>query len=354
VRSSDEGDDDRSGSIGDALADAFSDAPSDDSTPVKSDGVIARGKAVVDWGARTLGELRERVAVVDLGVRVYERDKEAAGTLLGSALSLRLFLFYVPLVLTAVGIAGLLGRFAGVDSISSSVGVSGSLAAEIDAVFDQRKTAPWIAIALGLYGMAWTGRSLAQALVLSSALSWQLGGRQRLRVRAIGIVVGLVVGMALTATIVNRLRASVGLAVASVSYAAVAGVYVILWLLLIVALPRRTPDPGAALPGAAIMAAVMTVLQMALQLYLPHKIESASSLYGRVGVVVALLGWFYIIGRSIAFSLAVNAVLYERLGSLSGFVFALPGLRILPRRVPAVRRFFDLDQPSSDDPPAPE
>jgi len=303
-----------------------------------------RSKALVDWGARTVDELRQRIALVDVALRVYERDKEAAGTLLGSALALRLFLFYVPLVLTVVGIGGLLGRFAGVDSISSAAGVSGSLATEIDAVFDQRRTTPWIAIVLGLYGIMWTGRSLAQALVLSSALSWELGGRQKLRVRAIGVVVGLVVGMAFTAAVLNRVRASAGIAVASVSYAAVAGVYLVLWLLLYLGLPRRTTDPGAALPGAAVMAAVMTGLQMILQLYLPHQIESASDLYGGIGVVVALLGWFFIIGRSVAFSFALNAVLFERVGSVSAFVFGLPGVRILPRRLPAVRRFFDLDQ----------
>jgi uncharacterized BrkB/YihY/UPF0761 family membrane protein len=308
--------------------------------------LTARGRAVVAWAERTLEQLRQRIAVVDLAMRVHARDKEAAGTLLGSALAVRLFLFYVPLVLTTVGVAGLLGRYGGVDSVSSTVGVSGSLAREMDAVFEQRSTAPWIAIVVGIYGIAWTGQSLARALVLSSALSWELGGRQKLRVRAVGIVVGLVVGMALTGAIVNRIRAAAGLAIASVSFAAVAAVYLVLWLVLFLGLPRRTTDPGAALPGAAIMATVMTVLQMILQLYLPNRIESASSLYGGLGVVVALLGWFFFIGRAVAFSFAVNAVLYEQVGSVSHFVFGLPGVRILPRRVPAVRRFFDLD----DDP----
>jgi uncharacterized BrkB/YihY/UPF0761 family membrane protein len=307
-----------------------------------------RVTTIVERAQSYLEELRSRAAPVDVAMRIYERDKEAAGTLLGSALALRLFLFYVPLILTTIGVAGLLGRYRGVDSISETVGISGSLAQEIDAVFDQGGTAPWIAIVVGLFGIASTGRSLTRALVLSSALSWELGGRQKLRVRAIGLVVGLAVGMALTSAIVARVQAAAGLAVASVSYAAVAGVYVLVWLVLFLALPRRTPDPGAALPGAAIMSALMTGMQMFLQLYFPHQIEGASSLYGTVGVVVATLGWFFIIGRAIAFSFAVNAVLFQEMGSVSRFVFGLPGLRALPRRIPAIGRFFDLEHQTDD------
>jgi hypothetical protein len=41
--------------------------------------------------------------------------------------------------------------------------------------------------------------------------------------------------------------------------------------------------------------------------------------------------------------MAVNAVIYERFGSISQFVFGLPLVRILPRKSAWIRRFFDLD-----------
>lgn len=303
------------------------------------------------WRTR-LEHLRGQVRVLDVAMRVHERDKEAAGTLLGSALALRLFLFFVPMVLTVVGLAGLLGRFTTIDSISATAGISGPIATEIDAAFDQGATTPWIATTIGLFGIATTGRSLTRALVLSSALSWELGGRQRLGVRAVGIVIGIVVGMALATSILNRVRADAGVAIDTVSFAVLALVYLVLWVPLFLALPRRTSDPGAALPGAAIMAVLMTGLQMVSTLYLPQQIEGASSLYGGLGVAIATLGWFFFVGRALALGFAVNAVLHEEVGTVSTFVFGLPVLRGLPRRIPWIARFFDLDprhEPPTDD-----
>ena len=40
--------------------------------------------------------------------------------------------------------------------------------------------------------------------------------------------------------------------------------------------------------------------------------------------------------------MSVNAVVYERFGSISQFVFSLPVLRVLPRRWEWFRRFFQL------------
>jgi uncharacterized BrkB/YihY/UPF0761 family membrane protein len=290
--------------------------------------------------------LRKRSTAVDVGVRVYERDKHAAGTLLGSALSLRLFSFFVPLVLFAVGVAGLLGQHAGVDSVSEQAGLTGSLANEIDAAFAQGSITPWLAIGFGLLGTATTGRSLTRALVLSSALSWNLGGKQKIPVRVVGIVVGIIVGVTLAAAITNRIRAATGLALGSVSFVGVAAVYVVLWSVLYTTLPRGTTDPGAALPGASIVAIVLAGMQAVTQLYLPNQIENASMIYGSVGVAIATLGWFFFMGRAIAFSFAVNAVVFEQIGSVSQFVFGLPGLRTIPHRVPSIARFFDLDERS--------
>ena len=71
-------------------------------------------------------EVGERLPFSDTAVGVYERDKHAAGTLLGSALALRLFLFFVPTVLLLFGVAGILGRYSTVDS-SSEFGIGGAL-----------------------------------------------------------------------------------------------------------------------------------------------------------------------------------------------------------------------------------
>jgi uncharacterized BrkB/YihY/UPF0761 family membrane protein len=293
--------------------------------------------------SRCFAAFRERFGIVETLAQVYERDRDAAGTLLGSAVAARLFLFMVPLMLFAVGTAGLIGNHTGFDSFSESVGVTGSMAEEIDAAFDQGGVGPWIAIGIGLLGIGTTGRSLTRSLVLSSALAWRLGGGQRTTFRVIGIVVGIVVALTFLSGVLNRIRVAAGLAVTSVSFVAVALVYLVLFSLLFLALPRGTTDPGAALPGAALVGVVVASLQAVTQLFIPGRIASASALYGTIGVALVVLGWFFVIGRVVALAFALNAVVFDRMGSVSRYVFAVPGLRTLPRRSPALARYFDLE-----------
>jgi uncharacterized BrkB/YihY/UPF0761 family membrane protein len=303
----------------------------------------ARGRASGERVKARATELQERSRLVDVGVRVYERDREAAGTLLGSALALRLFLFFVPLVLFTVGVAGIVGRYIGYDSFASDAGITGTIGDQIDAAFAQRSGSAWFMCVAGLVGMATAGYSLSRALIVSSALSWRLGGRQRSTVGIVGSVTGLIASIALLGAIVNSIRAASGLAVASASFAAVFVIYVVLWLIVFQTLPRGTTDPGASLPGALVASSVLTAMQAISTLYLPGAIERSSQLYGAIGVTLATLGWIYILGRVLAFTFSLNAAIFEQVGSVSGVVFAVPGIRAIPRRYPRIARYFDLD-----------
>ncbi len=309
----------------------------------------AWGRGQAELAKDRFATLRERVAIVDVVARVYERDKVAGGTLLGSALALRLFLFFVPFVLLVVGLAGVLGGPTDGSATAKSVGLGGTLKNYVDDAFAQSGRTPWIALAVGLSGTATTGWSLTKAMVLSSALSWRMGGKQQTPIRALGMMVGLVVSVSLSAAIVNRINQATGAAVASMSLFGLAAIYAVFWLLLFQALPRTTTDPGASLPGAAVVGAVLALLQTVTQFYLPHQVSSSSELYGQLGVLVAFLGWFFFLGRAIAFACALNAVIYEQVGSLSTVFFALPVIRVIPRKVPAIGRYFALDHVADRD-----
>jgi len=121
-----------------------------------------------------------------------------------------------------------------------------------------------------------------------------------------------------------------------------AAVFSLAWFAVLWALPKGTPDPGAILPGAALVGASLTVLQWFMQFYLPSRLERSSATSGAMGSAVAVLGAMFIIGRVMASSFVLNAVVYERLGSVSGLVFGLPGVRRLPLRYPRLARWFDL------------
>ena len=99
------------------------------------------------------------------------------------------------------------------------------------------------------------------------------------------------------------------------------------------------------MPGAVIVAAVLTGMQAVSQIYLPGKFSHASELYGAIGITIVTLGWFFILGRAMMFSLSVDAVIYERFGSITQFVFSLPILRIIPRKSPKLRKLFGLEKP---------
>jgi uncharacterized BrkB/YihY/UPF0761 family membrane protein len=280
--------------------------------------------------------------LVDLALRIVERDREAAGTVVGSAVAFRLFLFFVPMLLFIVGIAGFLSSLITSDDVNEA-GITGSVATQIETALEQRGSGRWIAAGIGLFGMASTGRTLSKALVQVSCLNWRLPVSKRAPVRVVGGVVGLIVGIGLVSVIINRVRQELGFGVMSVSFVVAFAVYALAWILMSMLLPRATSDPGALLPGAVLVGLTVTALQLVSQVYLPGRFERASELYGAIGVTIVVLGWFFILGRVIVLSMTVNATVYERFGSISQVVFGLPVLRTLPRRWPWFRRFFQLD-----------
>ena len=177
------------------------------------------------------------------------RDRESAGTIVGSALAFRLFLFFAPLLLCTVGILGFVASWTEAADVNQAAGVTGSLAVQINSALTQPNSTRWAAMLVGLFGMFWAGRSLSKVMVTASCLAWQLPLTTRAPVRVIGAVVGLFVGIGLVAAIVNRIRLELGLAAASLSFLAAFAVYVLTWIVMSTLLPRATKDPGRCCPA---------------------------------------------------------------------------------------------------------
>lgn len=310
--------------------------------------LVGRSRERLSKGQARLNELIDKYQdrpLLDVVLRILQRDREGAGTLVASALAFRLFLFFVPLTLFVVGVVGVLASWFDLHELNDTAGLTGTLAQQINTALSQPNSTRWIAIFAGLSGMAWAGRSLSRVMVASSCLAWRLPVSAKASVRVIGSVAALVVGMVFVWTIVNRLRRDLGVGVAGLSFVAAFAIYALAWMAMSMLLPRATRDPSALLPGAVLVGAVLAGLQAFAQLYLPDKLGRASALYGALGTTLVTLGWFFFLARAMVFGMSLDAVIYERFGSISQFVFGLPLVRILPRKSAWIRRFFDLDRP---------
>ena len=243
-----------------------------------------------------------------------------------------------------------LGIFMDSESLESAIattGVAAEVASQVEAATNASTQRDLGLLLTGLILCLGAGRSLTRVLAACSAGASGMDGRSaRSSMRVTARVTALISLLVLAAVMLTRLRDTHGLAVAAGSIAANAVVLSVSWFFVCIALPRATRDPGAAIPGAVTFGLVMTAVQWFMHFYLPHQIANASEVMGSIGLTVASLGYLFIIGRTMAGTLVLNAVLFERLGSLSELVFALPLVRRIPARFPKVREFFDLDPPS--------
>jgi membrane protein len=304
------------------------------------------------WLQRTTAKLDERfgryeqLPLVDFGLGVYRRDREIVGTVAGSAIAFRLFLFFVPLLLFIVGVAGFVARWLDAEDVNEDAGLTGSLAAQIDTALSQPNQTRWVAVLVGLVGVATAGYSLSKVMVAVSALGWRLPERPKAKPKVIGAIVGLIAGVGLIALIINRIRADLGLGAVSLSFVAAFAFYFVAWFIISMMLPRATRDPGALLPGATLVALTITGMQAISQLYIPDRLSRASELYGTFGATIVTLGWFFFLGRAIVLGIVINAVVFERFGRIANFVFSWPLLRLL-RRSRLIRRVFRLEDHDS-------
>jgi uncharacterized BrkB/YihY/UPF0761 family membrane protein len=310
-------------------------------------------KALAGRGRTRVGSEQERFnrllakhddrLMIDVALRIVRRDRESAGSVVGSAIAFRVFLFFVPFLLFVVGVLGFISPWVDGDDVETHTGIAGSAADQINSALSQSGSSRWIATILGLFGMVFTGRSLSRVLVAASCLAWRLPVRAKASMRVVGGIAGLLAGIGLVGVIINRIRVDLGVAAAGFSFLAVFILYCLAWVAVSMMLPRATSDPGALLPGAVIVGLTLAGMQAVSQLYLPDRIGRASELYGAIGTTVVTLGWFFVFGRASVLGMVLNAVIHDRFGTISQLIFGLPLLRILPRKSQWIRRFFDLD-----------
>ena len=280
---------------------------------------------------------------LDLACTYVQRDREQLTAILGSAIALRLFLFMVPIVAMAVALIVLVAGPGGLEALLDQASVTGELAQEVNQTTDTSTSTLIFTILTSGWIAAWAGRNLVIVLAACSATAWRLEvAARRASLRVTAAVTILVFVIVITASVTNRLRSEFGIAGSTTSWVIGGVSFTAAWFAVMWVLPKGTPDPGAVIPGATLVGLSLTLLQWFMQFYLPSKLERSSSLTGSVGTSVALLGSMFLVGRVLASSFVLNALIFERIGSISAPLFALPGVRRLPERFPAIVRWFDL------------
>ena len=320
------------------------DVSDDDGTPPgRVSRATAKAKEARGAAETWVEERRDSFVPLDLSLRLFERDTDIGGSVLSSALAYRLFLFAIPLSVLSVALIGFGVADEAAQDTSEELGLSGSFRGVIASALEASDRGHWIAVFIGLYGVLWTGRSLSKVFVASSARSWQvpLLGLST-PIRTISIILLLVFSVVASSYLYRQISEAAGAIGGLAGLVVISAVFAAAWFLAFLSLPHRG-DPSGLLPGTVVVAVTNAILLWFSRFYLPGRLDRASDIYGAFATVTVALAWLFVFSRVFVLASSLNAVLWERFGSLGGFVFGLPVLRVIPRRFPRVRSFFGVD-----------
>ena len=225
-------------------------SPAAPPTPGRFAGHKARLLAQRERATAELAARRERHVLVELAIKLYERDRDAFGSVLGSAIAMRLFLFTASLSVAAVGLVNLITRGDGMGGVMTSAGITGQVASQVESAASGSPGRHITLLLTGLFLSASAGRSLTGVLAATSARAWGMEARgAKATMRTAARVTALVALLVLAASLLNRVRASFGVAVGSTSLAANALGVGVGWFFVCLALPPPVARSRVGPPG---------------------------------------------------------------------------------------------------------
>ena len=183
-----------------------------DETVVMRFVAATRGRATTAqrWLAKYQG-----IPVVDVVLGTFRRDRRAAGSVMSSALAFRLFLFFLPLLLLTIGVAGVASEVVDARSVNRAAGISGSWRSRSARHFISPGS-PDGSRCCSACGASWLLDGHLAGCCTRQARP--RGGCRRAthaRLRAVGAVAGLVCTIGVIAILIGRIRESLGLGIAS-------------------------------------------------------------------------------------------------------------------------------------------
>ena len=259
---------------------------------------------------------RPRSRAIDIAFGSYERDTEVGGGILAGAVAFRVFLFIVPFVFFFVVAFGLIADAVGTTAASAAhrAGIAGLLGSTIKNVGDQSIWSRLTILGASGFALVLGARNLMKVLVIIHVLIWRVPRvRVRRQVRAVALLVVSVLGALALAQVTNRLHDNSFPAWVFATSAFML-VPASLWLVASLKLFPHPPelDWRDMVPGALLVGVGIEALHVFTAVYISHSFERKSETYGAIGGSLSLLLWAYVVGRILAASPVVNAVVWRR------------------------------------------
>lgn len=269
------------------------------------------------------------VPAVDLLWEGIRRFRLRNGSVLTGFVAYRLFLWAVPLVVVMIGLLG----FSSASEAFNVVGYLTEYGADDDTASElvgDAESSGFVLFMSGMVALAWTTRGLIRGLHYVFAQAAGL----RIEARA-GVVreVMLALPGAMMATVVllglSLIQRWGPLLTLSGLVAALAFNVALLWFVART-MPRRSQHWYDLLPGAVVAAAGLSGVQVFLSVYLPERVQSASSLYGSMGAAIAALFSMFLFASLLVAIPFVNDLWVDRHEVLAGRPWILDP-EVLPR-----------------------
>lgn len=285
--------------------------------PTVENGEPGKLKRASAWSKRTATRAGERAQLargshssVDVGFRTAERQRRVAAMVLAGGIAYRI-LFWLLAVSVVIG--GLLGFF-DPSAVQDALEHQGVAAWAASAVADFASSADgneWWLLLTGFWLILWTGYTGSKALVLAHATIWNVAPPRIDRpLRASLLFNGLTLAFAAALAGARWVRAQDAIG----GFAAtmlVLGVAFAFWLFASKSLPNAAPGWVELVPGAVVVAIGLQAMHVFTAYFLGPKLESATQLYGVVGIVTTFLFWFYLGGRLIVAGATLNVEFAE-------------------------------------------
>ncbi len=245
---------------------------------------------------------------------VQNRYSELNGNYLAAAVTLAGFLSLFPLLLVAFAVLGFIsvGQTELANDVISRLGLTGDAAQFVSDLINQTERSRRVASVVGVAGLVWSGLVLIATVQYILNTVWQVQGRG-LRDKLFGL--GWLAGAGALFILSFGVTAAAHVlpsALAPLGPVAAIGVDVILWLWTMKVLTHRNIGWRPYLPGAVVGALGLGVLKAVGAIYVPRAVESASALYGSLGVIFAILAWLLFFGRLVVYAAVVNVVAWEK------------------------------------------